>query len=584
MHATSTPGDRSLPPWAGPVLLALVLAVQLVVLRAVWNPSPHPGGDNAAYVALGHALATGQGYTELWDPARTPHTKYPPAWPAALAVAQAVGVETWAGLKRVSGLLALAAVAAIWLYVARRRDPWWATAVALLSGASYAVVYHAPLLLSDVPFLAFVALAMWAGERVLATGSDGGPQPAAGRGAREVLWAILAGALAALALLTRSAGLPVAAALVGALALGRRWRAAGVAGLVAAAPAALWFVRGRGVEQEGAYVREFWLVDPYRPELGEIDLGGLVGRAATNGQGYLLEWLPRTFAGPDVGVAGLVVLLLALLALVGWALALRRRVGPAELFAPLYAGILLVWPPVWSGDRFALPLIPFIVVWAGEALTAIARRILPEGVPLRTTALPAALGLLVLAVPVADGVRRAAGEAAACRGAARIGGPWACGGVGMVQFTEAARWAGAHLPDDAVVLSRKPRIWYAMSGVPTRTYPFTADPDSLLAAADRVGARYVVVDVVSGQARLVVRAVGTRPGAFCSLTGFGGRDGGARTELLGILPPERRASGAVRSRGEVSIGACPPGMARPGGASLPPYTPSSPIPLLTSSP
>lgn len=570
------------PRWLGPALLAATLVVQLLVLRAVWNPSPHPGGDNAGYVALAHALATGQGYTESWDPAASPHTKYPPGWPAALAVAQRAGADTWVALKRVAGLLALAAVAATWLYVARRRDAWWATGVALSTGASYAVVYHAPLLLSDVPFLAFVVLAMWAGERALEERAP--PAPEEGVSTRPpstgLPWAVAAAILAALALLTRTAGLPVAAALVGALAWGRRFREAAVAALLTGVPAGWWILRGRGVVQEGAYAREFWLVDPYRPELGEIGLGGLAGRAATNLQGYLLEWLPRTFAGPEVGVAGLLVLALAVAAVAGWVLAVRRRVGPAELFAPLYAGVILVWPPVWSGDRFALPLVPFIVVWAGEAILALSRRFLPDGVRARAGALPVALAGVLLAVPVADGVVLASGEAAACRGAARVGGPWACAGLGMVQFTEAARWAGANLPGDAVVLTRKPRIWYIMSGIPTRTYPFSAESDSLLAAADRTGARYVLLDLVSGQAELVARAIGGRPGAFCSVAGFGGRDGGPRTELLGILPPASRGAAPGEGGATVSIGACPPAMEGRRGEPLDPYSASSPIPLL----
>jgi hypothetical protein len=265
------------------------------------------------------------------------------------------------------------------------------------------------------------------------------------------------------------------------------------------------------------------------------------------------------------------------LAVVGWGLAVRRRVGVTELFAPLYAGLVLVWPVVWSGDRFALPLVPIAILYAGEAVTWLVGRRRPTFV---VPVLAAAAGLLLLAEGA--GVIRAADESAACRGAARAGGPWACSGLGMVQFTEAARWAGANLDPSASVLTRKPRIWYVMSGRTTRTYPFVPYADSVLAVATRAGASYVLLDLVGAQAQLLATAIGTRPSAFCSVAGFGGADGEPRTELLGIVPSAVGA-GAASGEDEVRIAPCPEGM-RGRGVALEPYGASSPIPILGSLP
>ena len=576
-------------------LFATLVAVGILAW-ALWStgdPAPHAGGDNAGYVALADALLDGDGYVEPWDPARPPHTKYPPVFAATLAVAMALGASTWAGLKWVPLLFAIAALAGTWWWVARRRDPFWAAAVTLLTGCSAAFVYHARLLLSDVPFLAFTVgvLALMEGARRRGTGVDGSPGP---DGSTEVRTSVdgespasaaegltrpgivaVAGAvvLAGLAVLTRSAGAPLAVALLGVLAWQRRWKLAAASGVALAVPTLAWWLRGRGIEAEGAYLREFWMVNPYRPELGEIGWTGLIPRAVENAFGYVGTHLPTALAGPS-SLGSILGFAFVALAVVGWIRAVRSAPGVAEAFVPMYLALILVWPAVWSGDRFVLPLLPVLLLYAGEGVAAAAARLREAAI---APALAAATAVLLLAQ--GSSVLSASDRAAACRGAVRAGGPWACAGQGMVQFTEAARWAGVNLPEGSVVLTRKPRIWYAMSGVPTRTYPFVSDVEVLLEDAREAGASYVVLDRVGAQAQLLAAAIGSRLSAFCSVASFGSGDG-PRTELLGILPEAERLP--LPAAGRVAIGACPDGM-RGGSTTLEPYSSSSPIPIRSSS-
>lgn len=572
--------NRSRVVLAG-VAIAAVLAVSWA-LRATWHAAPHSGGDNAAYVALADALLDGRGYTEVWDPAAPPHTKYPPVFPLALAAAIGLGATTWGALKGVPLLFGLVALAGTVGWGWRRRGPLWGVLAALLTGWSAAFLHYAHYLLSDVPFLAFTVVALWLVER---RRSDewgevvGAPPPRSEEGdaapaAPGSVAVAAALGVAGLAWFTRSAGLPLLVAIGLWLVLSKRWRAAAAGAVVLGLPSAWWLLRARNAVGDGAYDREFWMVNPYQPELGEIGLFGLVPRAVENAMGYLGGHLPAALTGSGEGVA-LAGIAVGFLALVGWGRAAAREIGPAELFAPLYTALILVWPVVWSGDRFVLPLVPLVIVYAGEALAwGVARFRADVAVPAMVT------GVLVLLAVQGAGVAYAAGVSGDCRAAARVGGPWACSGIGMVQFTEAARWAGENVPEGSATLTRKPRIWYAMGGTPTRTYPFLADPDSLLAVAERAGATYVVLDGVAGQARLLAAAIAARPSAFCSVAGFGGAGGGLRTELLGILP----SAGAAAVEGDqVTLAACPAAM-RGSGAALTPYRSSMPIPILSSSP
>lgn len=578
-------------PWA---VVAGLLLLELVLLTGLMHPAPHSGGDSSAYVSLAWGLVSGQGYTELWDPAMAPHSKYPPVFPALVALRIATGGVTWAALKWVTALTGLVAVLATLLHARGRVGLVYGAGVALLTALSPAVLDYGRWILSDIPFMALTLLALWAadraeGHRWEGREGDDDPSPAAPPGAvpggppaHETRWWILALTLATLANFTRSAGIPLVAALLVVLALRRRWKiaipAAGVIGLLGA----LWFLRGRALSDNPAdYTSAFWLADPYDPALGTVGFGELVGRVFGNVVGYAAVHLPVGMTGGVAGAARIVGLLVVILGVAGWVIRLRKRPGTVELFVPLYAGLILVWPEVWSGDRFALPLIPLLFLYGVGAVRELGRRVSPAIVP---GALAGLAGILILLqISAYTALRR---DAAGCRGAAAVGGPYVCAGSPFYEFAEAARWAGTNLPDDAVVLTRKPRIWYALSGRTSRTYPFLDEVEALLDEADEAGARWVLFDFVGSQAwDFLAPAIGERPGAFCAVAGFGGDQATGRpaTQLFGILPPELRADrGGPDENGGVTIEACPPGLA--GGSMEPePYSASSPIPILKPS-
>jgi len=128
----------------------------------------------------------------------------------------------------------------------------------------------------------------------------------------------------------------------------------------------------------------------------------------------------------------------------------------------------------------------------------------------------------------------------------------------VAEFREAALWAGTHLPEDAVVLNRKPRIFYLLGGSRGRIFPFSRDPAVLLEEADALGARYLLLGFPDGVTLSYLPAVVEgRPGAFCVVEAWG-----EGTTLLGILPPGEREGTQVTR--------CPPDYRRdPSRSPLP---------------
>src|SRR5690606_34523694 len=97
-------------------------------------------------------------------------------------------------------------------------------------------------------------------------------------------------------------------------------------------------------------------------------------RMWANNSRYTLVHLPMLLVGNGRGMYGALGVGVALLALAGWGSRLRRP-GLPELFLPLYIGLLYVWPAVWAGERFLLPVLPLVLAYGAHALAAVARRV-----------------------------------------------------------------------------------------------------------------------------------------------------------------------------------------------------------------
>ncbi|MGH7506367.1 MAG: hypothetical protein ACRELX_11980, partial [Longimicrobiales bacterium] len=358
---------------------------------------------------------------------------------------------------------------------------------------------------------------------------------------------VIAFVAAVVAYFTRSAGLPLVLAAAGWLGLRRRWRQLGIFAAVLVPLALLWYLRAKmqgGVD----YVGQFWAVDPYAPELGRISAGDFFGRMAQNAGNYLRIHLPVLLAGSVATGPFLAGLAMLLLALTGWIRRLRRP-GVAELLLPLYLGLLLAWPAVWSGERFLLPAMPLLLFYAGDALVAGAERFRPRSGLL--TGAAAVVLVTLMAIP-ANGV--AIREGTICLARYRAGDMYPCLTPEWSDFFDMATLAGRALPEDAAILSRKPRLLYGLAGVRGRNYPMSMEPDVFFAAAADAGARYVIFDRLGRQAQAYLApTIVRRPQAFCLMTSMPLTS----TTLLGVLPGAATMTDRADIGAPVEFPACP---------------------------
>jgi hypothetical protein len=463
------------------VLLAGLVILHVALALLLFDPKPFVGGDNAEYMILAESIDTGQGYRDIHIPGAPRHGQYPPVYPTVLAIAGALGGGLMT-FKFLSVAFTSASLVFLFLLARRRLAVEGALAVVAPFAVSPVLLYYSHWVLSEALFVLLTLIALWASQRLFDSWR----------------WLALSMAFALLAYLTRSAGLPLVLALLAVFAWKRRWRELAAAGGVALIVVAAWWAWGRLAAGESAHVysSNFLLLDPYDPELGMIGPGGLLARVVYNIRLYAIDILPESLVGlaPDIVtmmMAFIAALVLIALAMVAWVRGIRKP-QVLELFVFFYLALIVLWPEAWTDRRFLLPVLPAVFLlgaaglkWCLEFLREASR---PWSLPVFGAI------LVVLTVP---GLVVSIGYSQRCMRIYRQGDELACYPEPWRAFAETAYWVRDNTPEDAIVVGRKPRLFYIFSGRRGYVYPFTTSDDEMLAFLDEVHADYVLVVPVS---------------------------------------------------------------------------------------
>ena len=321
------------------VVVAILAGVYIVAWRA---PALGLFHDDAVYLESAKSLVAGHGYLIESLPAAIPQTKYPPLWPAVLALFLLISQNPlWLKLP---AMLSTAG----WLFFSYKllrkmgAGHLGALALVLMVAASPTTVFVATHLMSEPLFALLVTASL------LAMLDD---HPA------------LAGALAGLATITRSAGLPLLAAVFLVLLIRRRLRAAAFCTAAAGLIVAPWIgwslahASNHPYYSGASYTATSILTSlPANEKLAVLAMNVL----------FLLGTPFSLLSG-----AGNIYAALVTLALFIWALIRRRQLVP-DLFLLIYCALLLTWagPP----QRFVAPVLPLVLWIVLRAFQNIRRR------------------------------------------------------------------------------------------------------------------------------------------------------------------------------------------------------------------
>jgi hypothetical protein len=359
--------------------------------------------DDAWYITLAKALASGDGYRLISSATAAIVPVVPPGFPLVLAPIFVVSPQFPDNvllLKAVSiAAMFGVGIAAYRYFVAHRGvPPWPAAAIATATVLTPAFVFLATsTVMAECVFTLAQVLAVVLLERSTARAASTG-------GGRE---AALAGLAAAGAMLVRTAGVAMVVAGVLVLVRERAWRRAAAFGAAAALGVMPWQLyavanapTAADVAAHGGTIayRYADLLEMRRPgdaAAGRIGLGDLPRRVAQNAVNVFARdiggvFVPALFRGPSEsgeevvalgGSSGLpasmgsaagtmaVSLVISAVIALGWLASLRRRVTAAEALVAISIGMILLVPS--RTFRYVLPLAPFLWLYFVQGLSRV---------------------------------------------------------------------------------------------------------------------------------------------------------------------------------------------------------------------
>ncbi|MBN8890303.1 MAG: glycosyltransferase family 39 protein [Rhodospirillales bacterium] len=444
------------------VAIAFCCAFAVLCLATIRPAESWGGGDFALYMMHAGNILAGRDYAAtpfVFNPANAMMSPraYPAGYPLVLTPVIALFGPN---VRAAAGVTALLMAGSLYLLFRLARPSLggrWALLLLLAAGLSPVLMNHRDAVESDVAFM------FWCYLGLLCL-----------REARPVPLAVAV----AMAPLTRTIGfvLPIALALA---LVWQAWRARGRldAGKAARRRSAVAVLAGTAAALAvGAVLRADSAT--YLSYFDRISPGGLPALLARGALSYLsavVELFGLSFG--RLANAPVLALLLAGIAW-GFVLNVRRGDSAVELFVVLYLGLLLAYPVHSEPTRYALPVLPLLLVYGlGAARAALAGSRLERAGP--------AVMVVVFAAMYAPFYATHALFAPLSH---RLDGP-----ASQELLAAVARI----VPADAVVMTQNPRAVALLTGRRAVSWPELPTAASFWDSAARYQARYLLLDTAA---------------------------------------------------------------------------------------
>lgn len=449
--------------------LLLFILIYIILSLLHFDPKLFSGGDNAIYIILTESIVSGHGYRDMYLPEEPPHTQYPFGFPLLLLLPLLIFGRNLIILKL--SVLITGLISFIFVYQIARSLFKDRANIVMLFYLSMPIpyVYNARIL-TEIPFMCFSLGALYFFIKARKN---------------NTLFYYISFILAIYAFFIRTAGISLIIAMMLLLIFRKQYKYFAIFLLIFLAAFLPWQIRNIHISREVSYIDQLLAKNPYDMALGRANFLDLLTRAWENFILYAFMLLPKMLASIILSMLIAVILgiIFIVLIVIGF-LKKIKRLSVMEIYVMLSMIIILLWPRIWSSERFLLPVIPFFVYYVYDGLLSIAKKIRFEHFS-RVVIGTLVLTNFVAIVLYSRGTIRA--NMNYLRGDRYAGYPddWR-------HYLTVIDWVGENIPNDKVVMARKPEFVYLLSGRKSLTYPITSDHLRVKEAIRRCD--YIIID------------------------------------------------------------------------------------------
>ncbi|MCG8326785.1 MAG: phospholipid carrier-dependent glycosyltransferase [Chitinophagales bacterium] len=475
-------------PWGRLGLFLLITIVFGYNYLDVFDSKLNLNGDNASYYLLGKSIHLGQGYTLYNDLEVKPHNHFPPGYPIIISFLMFFSKKI-SFIKAMNGVFLLSSMLLSFSVLKKMRMPWQVALVSILFiGFNYHLLKSSVIIMSEIPFVFFSTLSLWYlmktdfSKDFLRT---------------QYFYGFIISL--AFAFHIRTAGIALVGGALCYMLLTRKWKgllATSSGFIILALP---WILRSKILGLRSSYQSQLIKINPYQPELGNASLADFAARFGNNFVRYVTKEFPSGVlpfwevnykevpAWPDWGLGSILILLI----LFGIVELPKYRSLIVGYLGGTF-GILFLWPDVWKGVRFLLPVLPILIFLIVYALSWLLRK------GLTLLKLPASYSPFLLLpliflftqeyTPNKDRQWQSYPLSRLSLEAKNTYNPkWK-------NYIEIAKYAKDNLGDSDIIACRKPQLFHIFSDRPTCKYAFEEDDGKLLESLKKNNVKYVVVD------------------------------------------------------------------------------------------
>ncbi len=481
-------------------MLAILLLVFIGIAKYTFDKKVSFLGDNATYYTLGKSIAEGSGYTNIHMVEESPANHFPPGYPYIIAATiKLTGAET-NGIKVLNYLFLLGSVLLLFFIIKTITSN---DHIALITGViclfNFQLLEYSRVMMSEIPFLFFFILSLFflLKSKTSFNWKD------------YNYWLFLLTLVFIFHMRTMGIALLGGAMLY--FLINKSWKQLAITPIGFILLCIPWQLRTQSLGGSN-HVKNLLAYNSLRPELGPMKSEDWLPRISRNMERYLTKEI-RVSLFPseiDYGISGTAldwIIGIVLIAAIGFGI---FQMGKWKWLIGGYClatfFILLLWPDVWIGPRFIIPLIPIFIFALVTTVQFVASKVITDE-KMKAGIVYCSLVMIIPSVPFINQLHEEGEQ------------PYL---ENQQRYIDLAKWAKENTPKNAVICCRKQTLFYLFSNRKVTPYAFTKSPDEFLQDLIDKGVTHVVFDELgySSYEEYLFPAAQYHEGKFIYVHGF----------------------------------------------------------------